>query len=59
MVSDQLFLTMYIFHFFFPAVLFLNRVGLMNAIKGKFERGKIQSPVCFQGCKVKGGALDL
>lgn len=59
MVSDLLFLTMYIFHFFFPAVLFLNRVGLMNAIKGKFERGKIQSPVCFQGCKVKGGALDL
>lgn len=31
----------------------------MNAIKGKFEMGKIQSTAHFHGCKVKGGALDL
>lgn len=31
----------------------------MNAVKGKFEMGKIPSTVYFQGCKVKGGALDL
>lgn len=58
MISDLLFLTMYIFHFF-SAVLFLNRVGLMNAIKGKFEIGKMQSIAYFHDCKVEGGALDL